>query len=515
MKTKSFLVSTASLAGSMALAQFAFAQGTAFTYQGRLNDTSAPANGSYDLRLILYNAEVGGSQVGAILTNSAVPVTAGLFNLTLDFGAGIFSGTSYFLEIAVRTNGNAAFITLSPRQPLTPSPYAIMANNASNLLGTLAVAQLSGAIPSSNLSGAYSNALTFNNPNNSFSGAGSNLTSLNASQLAVGTVADARLSANVALRNSTNTFVGNQSVTSGNVGINAVPVSRLHVNGPVLLQGGFTPTATSTTNMLNLAVGVSSNGFANGIGFYESVGAQAMGLGYDGTVPGTANNALRIYDNTGTPIFSFLHGGSMGIGTTAPASELHVKNGSDTEISIESSDPGGHRWTVQSSRVAGNTNVDASFQIIDRTLNSSRVLITTNGNVGIHNTAPGTTLDVNGTTTTSNLVVNGDALRTYGSALSRMHPIAYGNVTSTGSIDSGTANFSVTHSSGSGLYTINITGESYSFIAYSTIVTPIGLSAVIPATFSSSGALQVRLFDVSGAANDHDFNFVVYKPGSN
>lgn len=515
MKATSFLISAATLAGSIVLAQFTLAQGTGFTYQGRLNDTSAPANGNYDLRLILYNADVGGSQVGPILTNSAVSVTGGLFNLRLDFGAGIFTGTNHFLEIAVRTNGNGPFVTLSPRQPLSPAPYAIMANNASNLLGTLAVAQLSGTLPSPNLSGAYSNALTFNNPNNAFSGSGTNLTGLNASQLAFGTVADARLSANVALRNSANTFVGNQSVTSGNVGINAVPISRLHVNGPVLLQGGFTPTASTTSNMLNLAVGVSSNGFANGIAFYESAGVQAMSLGYDGSVPGTANNALRIYDTTGAPIFSFLHGGSMGIGTTAPASGLHVKNDLDTEVSIESSDTGGHRWTIQSSRVSGNTHLDASFQIIDRTANASRVLIATNGNVGIHTTAPSTTLDVNGTTTTSDLVVDGDALRTYGSSLSRMHPIAYGCVSSSGSINSGTGNFSVTHSIGTGAYTIGISGETYSFIQYSTIVTPVGLSATIPMTFSSSGSLQVRLFNISGAGVDQDFDFVVYKPGSN
>ena len=34
----------------------ALAQGTAFTYQGRLNDGGNPANGSYDLRFALYDA---------------------------------------------------------------------------------------------------------------------------------------------------------------------------------------------------------------------------------------------------------------------------------------------------------------------------------------------------------------------------------------------------------------------------------------------------------------------------
>ena len=32
------------------------AQGTVFTYQGRLSDNGGPANGQYDLRFTLYNA---------------------------------------------------------------------------------------------------------------------------------------------------------------------------------------------------------------------------------------------------------------------------------------------------------------------------------------------------------------------------------------------------------------------------------------------------------------------------
>ena len=39
-----------------------FAQGTAFTHQGRLNDGSNLANGSYDLRLALFDAAVAGMQ---------------------------------------------------------------------------------------------------------------------------------------------------------------------------------------------------------------------------------------------------------------------------------------------------------------------------------------------------------------------------------------------------------------------------------------------------------------------
>ncbi|HKI69393.1 MAG TPA: hypothetical protein VKA67_07385, partial [Verrucomicrobiae bacterium] len=106
----------------------AFAQGTAFTYQGRLSDGGSPANGTYGLRFILYSADIGGSQQGPILTPNGVVASNGLFTVTLDFGAN-FPGTDRWLEIGVRTNGAASFVTLSPRQKLTPTPYAITAGN--------------------------------------------------------------------------------------------------------------------------------------------------------------------------------------------------------------------------------------------------------------------------------------------------------------------------------------------------------------------------------------------------
>src|SRR5262245_6875797 len=100
---------------STALAQ------TAFTYQGRLNDGGASANGSYDLLFIVYDNSVAGNQQGPTLTNAATVVSNGLFTVTLDFG-NQFPGTARWLEIGVRTNGAGSFFTLNPRQALTPAP---------------------------------------------------------------------------------------------------------------------------------------------------------------------------------------------------------------------------------------------------------------------------------------------------------------------------------------------------------------------------------------------------------
>jgi len=138
-----------------------FAQGTAFTYQGRLNDAGGPASGTYDLRFAIYDATTAGRMQGSRLTNSATAVSNGLFTVTLDFGAGMFFGADRWLEVGVRTNGAADFITLSSRQSLTPAPYAVFANTASNLLGTLPAAQLTGSIPASQLSGSVGTAGNF------------------------------------------------------------------------------------------------------------------------------------------------------------------------------------------------------------------------------------------------------------------------------------------------------------------------------------------------------------------
>ncbi len=103
------------------------AQGTAFTYQGYLTAAGTAANGSYDFQVAVYNAVTNGTLLAGPLINSAIPVTNGVFTVTLDFGAGVFTGSNCWLDIAVRTNGGGAFTSLSPRQALTSVPYSVRA----------------------------------------------------------------------------------------------------------------------------------------------------------------------------------------------------------------------------------------------------------------------------------------------------------------------------------------------------------------------------------------------------
>ncbi len=156
--------------------QTAFGQGTAFTYQGRLNSGANAASGSYDLTFSLFNVVSGTGQVGNTLTNSAVAVSNGLFTVALDFGVN-FPGADRWLEIGVRTNGNGPFTTLTPRQKLTATPYAV---TAGNLTGAILLAQLPGAVVTNNATGV---SLTGVSLTGTFAGNGASLTNLNPASL--------------------------------------------------------------------------------------------------------------------------------------------------------------------------------------------------------------------------------------------------------------------------------------------------------------------------------------------
>ncbi|TAL05571.1 MAG: hypothetical protein EPO07_03360, partial [Verrucomicrobia bacterium] len=149
-----------------------FAQSTAFTYQGRLYESGSGASGIYDLRFTIYDALSSGTQQGAVLTNSPTAVSNGLFTVTLDFG-NQFSGADRWLEIGVRTNGGGAFTTLTPRQQLTSTPYAVRALNAgsaASYTGAITDGQLSANIARLNGSNVFSGVVQFNNTTNNFAG---------------------------------------------------------------------------------------------------------------------------------------------------------------------------------------------------------------------------------------------------------------------------------------------------------------------------------------------------------
>jgi hypothetical protein len=80
----------------------------------------------------LFNVSSAGTAVAGPVTTDGVVVTNGLFTVLIDVGPGVFAGTPYWLQIGVETNGGNTFSTLTPRQQLTPTPYALYSPNAGN-----------------------------------------------------------------------------------------------------------------------------------------------------------------------------------------------------------------------------------------------------------------------------------------------------------------------------------------------------------------------------------------------
>lgn len=140
-----------------------FGQGTAFLYQGFLNDGGHAANGAYDLTFTLYDSlNPPGDILGSTVTNLGTEITNGLFSVTLDFGS-VFDGNGRWLAIGVRTNGATNFITLSPRQPVAPVPYAIYAGSANLAPVAAMVASATNGLYSAVQSSLNTNLASFTN----------------------------------------------------------------------------------------------------------------------------------------------------------------------------------------------------------------------------------------------------------------------------------------------------------------------------------------------------------------
>ena len=329
------------------------AQGTAFTYQGRLQSSGSPANGNYDFTFALYNTNTtSGTQVGSTLTNTNVGVTNGLFTVTLDFGS-VFAGNATWLSIQVRTNGGSSFTTLNPLQELTPAPYAIYTPNAgsaaiattagtansvaaTNISGTVLLAQLPAAVVTNNepnvalvnltlgsnlnlsspatIYAGGSSLLYFDSLNNFYAGPGAGpLTNTGGANTGIG-----YQSLNNNTNGTNNTAMGYQALDNNTIGsYNVANGERALFNNTT----GNDNTANGRHALLNIQTG------SNNIALGYQAGENFMGnesVNIDIGNPGVLgeNNIIRIGSGqTNTFIAGVLNGNGSGL-TSLPAANL-------------------------------------------------------------------------------------------------------------------------------------------------------------------------------------------------
>jgi hypothetical protein len=115
-----------------------------FTYQGQLKNGGNSVNGSCQMAFRLYDALSSGNLIGSPII-IPVQVTNGLFTIGLNFGDGAFDGNGRWLDIQV--NCGSGFTQLTPRQALTPAPYALAFGAPGGVYGYLYDAGAAGLYP--------------------------------------------------------------------------------------------------------------------------------------------------------------------------------------------------------------------------------------------------------------------------------------------------------------------------------------------------------------------------------
>ena len=275
---------------------------SSFTYQGRLDDSSGPVNGSCDFRFSLWDAANGGSQVGGNHEVTNVTVTEGNFTAVVNtadqFGSSAFDGSNRWLQVEVRCPaGSGSYTTLTPRQEVMAAPYASYADSA----------------PWSGLIGA---------PWAFFSGSGTSGELYRSGDVALGAFTDPDgHGLNV------QSYAGNKAAVRG---VNQFG-STIYAEGwlGVLSPSGL-PVSVTNVGVLGLKPANGNTGAAvygwnsddnisnyGGVFIADGNGTNNYGI-YAAASGATGNNVAGYFD------------GRIGVNTTAPASDIHLSQSDAT-----------------------------------------------------------------------------------------------------------------------------------------------------------------------------------------
>ena len=381
------------------IAGIALAQTTAFSYQGKLTDNGTPASGNYDLTFKLFDTATVGSgvQQGATLSLTNVAVSGGVFTVTLDFGAcaSCFNGATRFLEIAVKPSSGTTFTTLTPRQGVTATPYALRSVSATTADG-LSVTCVS-CVTSSQIQSVNGSVVNGTIPVASVPAGSDSYIQNTTGQQATSNfnisgdgTAGGVLSGNII--NATLSYrLGGQLFLSGNASNNNL---RLGFN---ISGAGSGNTLIGNNAAVNLTTGTNHTFLGANTGNLFFNGNNNTLLGANTTVTTGMSNATAIGANASVTQSNSLvlgNNANVGIGTTAPISQLHLNaNAASFAVTLTNfANTAGRRgyrlafdndrFTFQRADDAGNF-ADNQVAIEQAT-----------GNVGIGTTAPAFRLHV-------------------------------------------------------------------------------------------------------------------------
>ncbi|MCU0857129.1 MAG: hypothetical protein MUC65_01830 [Pontiellaceae bacterium] len=392
------------------------AQGTAITYQGRLTDGVSSASGSYDFRFTAYDAATAGSTVGSTATTNGVTLSNGVFTATLNFGAGVFTGPSRWLEIEVKTNGAPSYTTLTPRQPLTPSPYALYAPSAGTAdTATTANEVATGSVGTAELAAG----------------------AVDSSRIADGAIAVGDLSPAV-LSNTFWRLGGNASTTPETQFIGTIDNQPLEfkVVGKRVLR--LQPGSASGTGTPSIVGGADNNSvyaegslIGSGIENIIQLGANSS------SIAGGAQNEVHSNANYAT-----IAGGRRNVIDTNAVSAAIGGGSGNTAIGSFATVPGGSANVAGSYSFAAGRRAKAThagtFVWADSTnadfasTSSNQFLIRAAGGVGIGTNTPEYTLDVNGFIRTAGIVFPNGSVLSRASGTAPLITSGYTNGTTAG-----------------------------------------------------------------------------------
>ena len=368
------------------------AQQTGFTYQGKLTDGGSVANGNYDLQFALFDSPTVGTQISTTQALTSVSVSAGIFTVSLDFGANAFNGASRYLEISARPSGSGTFITLSPRQPISSTPYAVKSVSAvsavtadglsqscvscvtsaqiqsvqgSQVIGAVAGGQINGSIPVASVpagSASYIQNGTVEQASSSFNISGDGI--------AAGTLSGKIVNAGTAFSIFGTPMLRNEfDVLS--VGYFAGGSRRGRSNTFVGFDAG-SETVAGDNDSENTFVGYEAGGLLSGT---HAHGHGNTLIGTKTRVGDSFTNATAIGANAAVDRSDSLVLGNnvnVGIGVTAPQYKLHVIDPLNKGLRAETGSRGG---TVASFGGFGD------FQIDSNGMHGGRLNVRENGSV--------------------------------------------------------------------------------------------------------------------------------------